>query len=66
MVRLTFLRKSRNMADYDLDVSAATMTRVALDAERMAAIIIAGLDAHAKRLEDDADPEGPGGSLPPE
>ncbi|MGN6033644.1 MAG: hypothetical protein ACTHQE_18465 [Thermomicrobiales bacterium] len=53
------------MADYDLDVSAATMTRVALDAERMAAIIIAALDGHAKRLEDDADPEGPGGSPPP-
>ena len=59
MVGLTFLRKSRNMADYDLDVSAATMTRVALDAERMAAIIIAALDGHAKRLEGDADGGSP-------
>ncbi|CAN0506578.1 unnamed protein product, partial [Phaeothamnion confervicola] len=31
MVRLTFLRKSRNTADYDLDVSAETMVRVATD-----------------------------------
>jgi len=54
------------MAAYDLDVSAATMTRVAMDAERMAAIIIAALDGRAKRLDDDADPEGPGGSPPPD
>lgn len=72
MVRLTFLRKSRNTADYDLDVSAETMVRVATDAERMAAIVIAALDGHAKRLEREraeasltGDPDGDPDPEPP-
>jgi len=68
MVRLTFLRKSRNTADYDLDVSAETMARVTSDAERMAEAVIAALDAHAERLarERERDSAKSDESQPPE
>jgi len=44
---LTFLRKYRNTADYDLDVSAETIARNVPQAELLAARIIARLDALA-------------------
>jgi len=50
VVKLRFLRSRRNMADYDLDVSLATIAGNVPVAERFAAEIIAALDAHADAL----------------
>jgi len=44
---LTFLRKYRNMAGHDLDVSAETIARNVIQAERLAIRIIARLDGLA-------------------
>ena len=48
---LRFLRIARNSADYDLDVSAATMIELSRDVLDAAQRIVRALDAHAERLE---------------
>lgn len=48
---LTFLRNLRNIADYDLDVSTATVRGSALQAELLAHEVVASLDSHGERLE---------------
>lgn len=50
VAHLTFLRNLRNIADYDLDVSHATVEGSAGQAELLAQEVVARLDDHAERL----------------
>jgi len=49
--RLLLLRQLRNIADYEMDVSRATVTGVVHQAESFARAVIASLDSHGERLE---------------
>jgi len=47
---LRFLRRDRNTADYDIDVSDHTVRLTSNRARRSAELVIAALDAHVERL----------------